>query len=192
MNSKDEALAKFDEKQRQRKMLNISVLETSGVDVPAHGVLGFAVMKAESNPLDPRSKEAIQARKKEHADKIKDRIRQIQAQRTGKPVDTKEFEDAVKELMASKKLTRAQAIAQLSEDKPDLVQKAREVLNAQQEQATVAKTEKPETAQDKILAKATELFQEGRAKSVASGVELATKLYPEIAEQALNETVNEA
>ena len=190
MNEKDKAPAKFDRLAEARKMVNLTVLETSGVDVPAHGQMGWIVAKAATNP---RSPEAVKARKQEHAARIKERLQQALARRAGgqEMADpTKEFEDAVKALMLAKKLTRAQAIAQLADKKPDMVAKAESARQAKLDsdrKAAVAKASEPETAQEKIMAKANEFFVEGRAKSIPDGVVLVTKLYPELAEEALSE-----
>lgn len=194
MDEKDKALAKFDRLAKQRKMINLNVIETSGVDHPATGVEGWIVAKASSNPLDnPRSKESIKARQQAAAERIKARQQAARARQAGAKTvadPTKEFEDAVKALMESKKLTRAQAVAQLADKKPELVTKAETARQAKlnsDRAAAVTKAGEPESAQAKILAEANRLFVEGRAKSVPAGVELAVKLHPDLAEQAMQE-----
>ncbi|ALG28893.1 hypothetical protein AOZ07_07785 [Glutamicibacter halophytocola] len=59
MDEKDKTLAKFDQLAKARKIVNLTVLETSGVDVSAHGQMGWIVAKAATNPHSP---EAVQAR----------------------------------------------------------------------------------------------------------------------------------
>ncbi|ALG28894.1 MULTISPECIES: hypothetical protein [Glutamicibacter] len=104
---------------------------------------------------------------------------------------TKDFKDAVKALMLAKKLTRAQAIAQLAHMKPDMVTKAENARQAKldndRKAAAVAKASDPRTAPEKIMAKAKEFFVEGSAKSIPDGVVLATKPYPEQGDEALGE-----
>lgn len=155
-------------KTQQRKMVRINVEETSAVDAPAHLVSGWAVIKEAG---------------------------------TGRPELTK-LNAAVKELIASGKASSTyDAVAKLADTLPDLL------LAVQLEEAAAHKGEDPvmkaqtvtkvqpvvkaegETAQQKILAQAREMFIAGRVNSIAQGVELTAKLYPELADEAMSEGV---
>lgn len=201
MTSKDEAYLMFDakQKQRQRKMLNINVAETSGVDLPAHMQPGWAVLKGTSNPLNnPRSPESIKARQQAAADRIKERQQQARARQAGaKAVEDPNmrlFEDMVKTLMEKEKLTRAQAISRLADKKPDLVfkaEKARQTkVDSDRAAAAVAKAEEPQTATERLTAEGQRLWREGRAKSAAQGFVMAMEFYPELSEASLNDSRN--
>lgn len=51
-------------------------------------------------------------------------------------------------------------------------------------------TAEPQTAQDRIMAEAARLWQEGRVTSVAQGVVMATTFDPQLADEAMKETLN--
>lgn len=144
---------------KQRKMTRIDVSETSGVDFPAHGVLGWAVIKGEGmTELDILEREAA------------------------------------KLVAAGTVLNKAAGIAWLADHRPELALKA-QAAHAKQfaKEQAAGKPEESAPAmgesQEKLMATAKEYFISGRVATVAAGVVMAMEHYPEVADQALTESI---
>lgn len=161
---RDRVLAEFDAmmaKQRQRKMVRLTIGEVSGVDMPATLVPGWVVMK--STEPGGETMDAMEQLNSEALTLVKDGI------------------------VAS----LAAGIAYLADHKPELAVKAQKAAQVQAiakaEAAAKAAENEPKTANEKLAAAGKELWQAGRANTPEQGYVMAMEFNPDLVEEALND-----
>lgn len=165
MKEKDRVLAEFDAmmaKQRQRKMVRLTIGEVSGVEAPAHAAGGGWIVTKSTEP-GGETMDAMEQLNSEALTLVKDGI------------------------VAS----LAAGIAYLADHKPELAVKAQKAAQVQAiakaEAAAKAAENAPQTANEKLAAAGKELWLAGRANTPEQGYVMAMEFNPDLVEEALND-----